>query len=67
MVSNFSVLPIRWVLTLNSEKAFCPFHSLTEGVLVFFETRVVQQKFIAELVNCKVNFTRKTDITLIAL
>ena len=34
MVSNFSVIPIRWVLTVNSELAF--FHSLAEGVLVFF-------------------------------
>ena len=31
MVSNFRVIPIRWVL------GFFPFHSLTECVLVFFQ------------------------------
>ena len=67
MVSNFSVIPIRWVLTVNSEMAFSlSIHSLR--VCFFsFKTRVVQQKLIAKLVNSKVNFTRKTDITLIAL
>ena len=34
MVSNFSVIPISWVLTVNSEMLFFLFHSLTEGVLV---------------------------------
>ena len=36
MVSNFSVIPIRWVLTVDSELAFFLFHSLAEGVLLFF-------------------------------
>ena len=67
MVSNFSVIPIRWVLTVNSEMAFfLSIHSL-RVYLFSFKTRAVQQKIIAKLVNSKVNFTRKTDITLIAL
>ena len=36
MASNFSVIPIRWLLTVDSEMAFFLFHSLPEGVLVFF-------------------------------
>ena len=36
MAYNFSVIPIRWLLTVDSEMAFFPFHSLTEAVLVFF-------------------------------
>ena len=68
MASNFSMIPIRWLLTVDSEMAFCLFHSLAEGVLMFsFKTHVVQEKFIAKLVNSKVNFTQKTDIVLIAL
>ena len=66
MVSNFSVIPIRWLLTVDSEMAFSLFHLLTEGVLVFFKTHAVQEKFIAKLGNSKVNVTRKTDIALIA-
>ena len=58
MASNFSMIPIRWLLTVDSEMAFFLFHSLAEGVL---------EKFIAKLVNSKVNFTQKTDIVLIAL
>ena len=67
MVSNFSVIPIRWVLKVDSEMAFFLFHSLPESVLISFKTHAVQQKFIAKMVNSKVNFTRKTDIALIAL
>ena len=37
MVSNFSVIPIRWVLTVESEMAFFLFHSLAEAMLVFFQ------------------------------
>ena len=36
MSFNFSVIPIRWLLTVDSEIAFFLFHSLAEGVLVFF-------------------------------
>ena len=36
MVSNFSVIPIRWLLPVDSEMAFFLFNSLAEGVLVFF-------------------------------
>ena len=36
MATNFSVIPIRWLLTVDSEMAFFLFHSLAEGVLVFF-------------------------------
>ena len=34
--------------------------------LFSFETHAVHEKFIAKLVNSKVNFTQKTDIVLIA-
>ena len=37
MASNFSVMPIRWLLTIDSEMALWLFHSLAEGVLVFFQ------------------------------
>ena len=48
MISNFSVIPIRWLLTVDSEMAFFLFHSLSEGVLFFlFKTHAVQEKFIA--------------------
>ena len=67
MVSNFSVILIPWVLTVNSEMAvFLSIHSL-RVCLFSLKTRAVQQKNIAKLVNSKVNFTRKTDITRIAL
>ena len=68
MASNFSVIPIRWLLTVDSEMAFFLFHSLAEGVCLFsFKTHAFQEKFIAKLVNSKINFTRKTDIVLMAL
>ena len=36
-VSNISTIPIpRWLLTVDFETAFFLFHSLAEGVLVFF-------------------------------
>ena len=67
MVSNFSAIPIRWVLTVYSEMAFfLSIHSM-RVCLFSFKTCAVQQKFIAKLVNFKVNFTPKTDITLVAL
>ena len=34
MASNFSVIPIRWLLTVDSEMVFSRFHSLSESVLV---------------------------------
>ena len=34
MASYFSVIPIRWLLTVDSEMYFFLFHSLAEGVLV---------------------------------
>ena len=65
MSSNFIVIPIRRLLTVDSEMAFFLFYSLAEdGVLVSFKTHAVQENFIAKLVNFKVNFTRKTDIVL---
>ena len=59
MASNFSVIPIRWLLTVDSEMAFLLFHSLAEGVLVFFKTHAVQENFIAKLVNSKEKFHSK--------
>ena len=44
MFSNFSVIPIRWVLTVNSEVSFfLSIHSL-RVCLLSFKTRAVQQK-----------------------
>ena len=58
MASNFSVIPIRWLLTVDSDMAFFPFHSLAEDVLFFsFKTDAVQEKFLAKLVNSTVTFT----------
>ena len=67
MVSNFRVIPIRWVLTVNSEMAFFLSVHSQRVCLFSFKASAFQEKFIAKLVNSKVNFTRKTDITLIAL
>lgn len=36
MACNFSVIFIRWLLTVDSEIAFILFHLLAEGVPVFF-------------------------------
>ena len=36
MASNVSLIPIRWLLTVDSEMAFSLFHSFAEDVLVFF-------------------------------
>ena len=36
MAFNFSVIPICWLLTVDSEMDFFLFHLLAEGVLVFF-------------------------------
>ena len=38
MASNFSVIPIRWLLTVDSEMAFFVLHSLAEGVREFQST-----------------------------
>ena len=51
MASNFSVIPIRWLLTVDSEMAFFLFHSLAEGVLscgsrkIHCQTGEFQSKF----------------------
>ena len=68
MASNFSVIPIRWLSTVDSEMAFFLFHSLAESAvcLFSFKNHAFQEKIIAKLVNAKVNFIRKTNIVLIA-
>ena len=66
MASNFNVIPIRWLLTVDSEMTSFLFHSLAEVCLFSFKTHAVQEKFIAKMVNSKANFTRKTDIVFIA-
>ena len=53
MASNFSVIPIRWLLTVESEMAFFRLRVC----LFSFKNHAVQEKFIAKLVNSKVNFT----------
>ena len=60
MASNFSTIPIRWLLTVDSEIR------LLRVPLFSFKTHSVQEKIIAKLVNDKVNFTAKTDVALIA-
>ena len=44
MASNFNVIPIRWLLTVDSEMALLLFHSLAEGVLVFFQNSCSSRK-----------------------
>ena len=60
MASNFSVIPIRWLLTVDSEMAFFLFHSLAEGVLGLKLTRLKKNLF-AKLVNCKSKFHSKNQ------
>ena len=36
MISNFNVIPIHWLLTVDSEMASFLFRSLAEDLLVFF-------------------------------
>ena len=36
VASNFSIIPIPWLLTVDSEMGFFLLHSLAEAVLVFF-------------------------------
>ena len=67
MASNFSMIPIRWLLTVDPEMAFFSFSIRSLRVCLFpFKTHSVQEKIIAKLVNCKVNSTGKTDVALIA-
>ena len=66
MASNFSVIPIRWLLTVDSEMAFFLSILSLRVCLFFLKTHAVKKKFIAKLANSKVNFTRKTDIVLMA-
>ena len=67
MVSNFSMILIRWALTVDSEIVFSFSIRSLRVCLFSFKTRAVEQKFIAKLVNSKVHSTRKTDIALTAL
>ena len=67
MASNFSMIPIRWLLTVDSKMAFLSFSICLLKVCLFsFKTHSVQVKIIAKLVNYKVNFTGKADVALIA-
>ena len=36
VISNFSVIPIRWLLIVDSEMAYFLFRLLAEDLLVFF-------------------------------
>ena len=66
MASNFSgVIPIRWLLTVDSEMEFSFSIRSLRVCLVSFKTHAVHEKNIAKLVNCKVHFTGKTDVALI--
>ena len=67
MASNFSVIPIRWLLTVDSEMFFFSFSIRSLRLCLFsFQTHADQEKNIAKLVNCKVNFTGKTNVAFIA-
>ena len=55
MAFNFSVIPL-FYFSIRSLRV----------CLFSFKTHAVHEKSIAKLVNSKVNFTRKTDIVLIA-
>ena len=47
VVSNFSVIPIRWLLTVDSEMAFFLSVRLLKICLFSFKTRAIQEKFVA--------------------
>ena len=47
MISNFSVIPIRWLLTVDSEMASFLFRSLAGDLLVFFKNACDSRK-----INC---------------
>ena len=66
MASNVSVIPIRCLLTVDSEMAFSFSIRSLRVCLFSFKTHAVQEKFMAKLVNSKVNFTRKTDVVLMS-
>ena len=60
-MAYFSVIPIHWLLTVDSEMA-CSFSIPFLKVCLFsFKTYAVQENFIAKLVNAKVYFTRKNQ------
>ena len=47
VISNFSVIPIRWFLTVDSEMISFLFRSLAEDFLASFKTLSIQGKLIA--------------------
>ena len=51
MISNFSLIPIRWLLPVDSEMVFC--------LLVRLLDFPFQEKFIAKPVNSTVYFIEK--------
>ena len=56
IASNFSMIPIRWLLTVDSEIAFFSFSIRSLRVCLFsFKNHAVQEKLIAKLVNSKEN------------
>ena len=66
MISYFSVIPIRWLLTVDSEMASFLFRSLAEDLLVFFSNSCDSRKInCLTVVNSTVDFAGKTDVTLI--
>ena len=46
MISNFSMIPICWLLTVDSEMASFLFRSHAEHLLFFFLTHAIQEKLI---------------------
>ena len=57
MISNFKVISIRWLVTVDSETfLFFLFGALAEDMLVSLKTQyAIQEKFIALAVNSTVN------------
>ena len=59
MASILSVIPIRWLLTVDSEIAFSFSIRSLRVCLFSFKPNAVQEKFIAKLVNSKGKFHSK--------
>ena len=57
MVSNFSLIPIHWLLTVDSKMAFFLSHSLAEGLLV--RICVNEKDFYREIEELKDHLKKK--------
>ena len=62
VISNFSMIPIRWLLIVDSEIISSFSVRLLRISLFSFKTHAIQEKLIALLVKSTINFAGKTDI-----